>query len=59
MFKFVTWYSTTYIPCKNIYYHVSLKRSGVFGRMILTIGASHGGLLAPVDFGHGDPVVVK
>ena len=27
--------------------------------MILTISASHGGSLAPVDFGHGDPVVVK
>ena len=38
---------------------LNLQRSGVFGRMIITIGASHGDVLAPVDFGHGDPVVVR
>ena len=34
-------------------------RSGLFGRIIITIGAAHGTTIQNYDFGHGDPIVVR
>jgi len=38
---------------------VKSVRTGVFGRTILTVGANHGDSLAIVEFGQGNPIVVK